>query len=569
MNQGFARQAVGHRPKPSISARGRVRPIYAAVFDFDVADFEEVTRTVRDWIRTHRTVAGFAPDPSKTFFSIDRLVDDGLLAEVAVSSDSRTVAARLMHWEESNPSRGERGDPARSWRIEATVERDDTNAWLAVRSWFTGLDTEYRECAPPRFVKTLWNRTILSDGVNFGAIPWEIETEEDVHLLADIIEDKQRYFPVVLIAEGCPLTIEMFAPKAVGLAHLCYVHEAAIAPIALRLEPGLQMHARSVRTYFPHVEGRPIFAPGIAPWKISEFNYRGSGGPEAFSAWLREDLGHSITRRQLNDPAHRSYEQVRAEAIQQQRAVLASAPAGGDTLARERDLAVEQNELLNVAVQNLQKALDAQNEMQREYVDNEKILEERVQQQYATIQNLEARLLTLRQGLSSKGLPAHSDLSDADIERLIEDGSGHESVADAVIAAEELLSTHSVRIVFSKKAHDGAAKSPFLRPDDVFSSIVRLGFYWDRIRSSGNRAEHVARERLGVDCSWHESETAINQFGDERRVMVNGESITLEKHLKVGKKGDATTSLRIYFGDKNGEILVGHVGRHLTIGSSS
>ena len=78
-------QVVPHRARSASSGRGVIRPIYAGVFDIDVHDFDVVANTVRGWMQTHRTVGDLVRDIDMPYFSINRLVDEGLVAEVAQS----------------------------------------------------------------------------------------------------------------------------------------------------------------------------------------------------------------------------------------------------------------------------------------------------------------------------------------------------------------------------------------------------------------------------------------------------------------------------------------------------
>jgi hypothetical protein len=63
----------------------------------------------------------------------------------------------------------------------------------------------------------------------------------------------------------------------------------------------------------------------------------------------------------------------------------------------------------------------------------------------------------------------------------------------------------------------------------------------------------------------HESITVVNSkklMAERRTTMADGQEF-FEKHIKLGGGPQkAQTSLCIYFGDKDGEILVGRVGCH-------
>ena len=561
------RQAVPHRSTRPVVARGLVRPIYAGVFDIDVRDFDSTAGAVRTWLRTHNTVGNLLAGTTSPFFSVNRIVEEGLLAEVAVSADSRLLAARLVHWEGADRTRGIAGDPTKRWRSEATVGRDDDTAWLAVRTWFTGLDTDRRPCMPPRFLRDFWENSVLSDGVNFGKQVWPVEFDEDIDLLVELIDDPQRDFPVVLIAEDAPLDAEAFGPKGVGVAHVCQVLETARIPLAQRLGPHRALYRRSVRTYYPLVAGHEMVAPGAAPWTIAEWRFGALAGAAAFADWLHEDLGRIVTRRMLNDPAHSSYEEVKAAAIEAERAILRAQDGGAATVRRERHLASEQNAMLQAQNENLQKTVQDQHDLALEYGLNDKQQQKDISDRDDEIRKLRAQVLTLRHALSAKGLPPHADLTNADIERLIAENSGQPDVAAAVETAGRILMEHAANVAFSDAAFEGAWDTPFVRPDEVLAALLRLGFYWNDVRAgTGAPLTERARERLGFWFAMRDSETTMNQFGGERRLTHNGVGLVLEKHLTLGGgPQNAQTTAQIYFGDKDGQLLIGHVGRHLTV----
>jgi hypothetical protein len=170
----------------------------------------------------------------------------------------------------------------------------------------------------------------------------------------------------------------------------------------------------------------------------------------------------------------------------------------------------------------------------------------------------------------AKGLPAHADLTSADGDRLIETHRGQPDVATAVELAEQILTEHAANVVFSDKAREGAIGCPFLRPDEVFGALLRLGFYWNEVRSQGvGRIEDRAREKLRCSIAMHESESTTNRFGNERKVRHNNEECALQKHLTLGGgPQNVQTTAQIYFGDKDGQVLIGHIGRHLTVANT-
>ena len=154
------------------------------------------------------------------------------------------------------------------------------------------------------------------------------------------------------------------------------------------------------------------------------------------------------------------------------------------------------------------------------------------------------------------------------VERLIEREAEPKRVLDALTRAKELFEQYDLPILVSNTAIEASEQSPFMRPKDVFAALVRLGFFWKDIRGAGNRVEETARETLKFPCSLHESDTTLRKFGDQRIARFDGGEAQLEKHLTLGggPKQNPKTTAQIYFGDDaNGQLLVGHVGRHLDI----
>ena len=127
------------------------------------------------------------------------------------------------------------------------------------------------------------------------------------------------------------------------------------------------------------------------------------------------------------------------------------------TLRREQELSAEQNALLQAENENLQKTVSEQNELVRLYEITEKEQNENVQRLEAYVKKLDSQLLVLRHTLSAKGLAAHADLTDADIEEIIAANAGQPDVATAVENAQRILVEYAANVhiygTCSGKAH--------------------------------------------------------------------------------------------------------------------
>ena len=552
------------RRPPVKSNQGLIKPTYAGVFDLSQGGFNEAKDTVLKWLKNHRTVRAHAGSLLGDVFELDRLRNDGLLVQASVTGGSRVFVARLQHRE---PAGGDRTDPARNWRTDITVEHDDQAAWIATRIWFAGVSTDVRSCAPPNFIKTLWENQALSDLDILQPKIRRLEYEAEADALADLILDDDRDLPVVVLADGSPLDADRLARDSIGLAH---VLKLANRDVRFRLMRTLgykyELVHGSVQTFYPRVDRLAPFAPAsrfetVIGWRFNELE-----GPPAFAAWLHEEMGRAVVLRLLNDPAHRTIESVKVEAIEAQRSALSATPESVETLTSELAIA---NELVNIVEaenDDLQKQLVELTARAEQWRGEKTLLEDQLRAETERNASLQKEKASLLYALGAKNGSATIELNPLDVEGLIAQQPSQLSVFDAVDNAKSIFGLYGANVVVSETALEAAMESPFLRPNDILAALPRLGFLWKEIRDGeGATLSERAREKLGCWCSLRESEPTMTRFASERRFQHDGCEVVLQKHLTLGggRQNDTTTA-QIYFGDKDGQLLIGHVGRHLT-----
>jgi len=179
------------------------------------------------------------------------------------------------------------------------------------------------------------------------------------------------------------------------------------------------------------------------------------------------------------------------------------------------------------------------------------------------------------EGIETENAALRRTLQDYDklLQAANSDSCRFKSVLDSVETAKQQFDDD---LAFHKRALQSAADTPYKHPDKVYYALSLLARYV-KARQECFRVGDIDNVRLDAwlqekNCPFeyapHESEGTLNdpEARKQRTVSHGGMSLVLEKHLKIGKKGDANTLCRIYFeilDSEGGKILIGHVGRHL------
>ncbi|HTW83951.1 MAG TPA: hypothetical protein VMD91_07790 [Candidatus Sulfotelmatobacter sp.] len=550
--------------------RGLIRPIYAGAFDLDPqGGFDQARDVVDIWLRTHDTVRPYVADRPPGDFEIERHLErDHLIAQRVTSPDGNTIVYRLQHQERD---RDGTWDPIRNWRTEVTLDReaDGDQVWIATRQFFTGVASDKRRCSPPRFIRTLLEKQALSDLDIMVPGPRVLDIEAEAGPLADLLLDEDRDFPVVVLADGCPLNAERVATDSAGLAHVVrlsrHVRLALMVTLAENSGEAYELQHGAVSTFYPPAHGKRPLAPAAKFETIIGWHGDGESGPPAFAHWLHEEIARAVVLRMLNDPAHRTVEKIKANAVGERRVQLSEQRPSAQTVQADLEAAneiialyEEDNDKLSADIKELTLRAEA-------YLNESKSLGEALRNEERRNWALQTERASLLHLLATKNGQTSVVIDAEFVERLIDSHPAPQTVVDAVEAAKNLFGLYGARVVVSDTAFTSSFDSPFKRPTDVLAALLRLGFLWKDIRNTRRPIEETVRQVVRFPCALHESLTATNKFGGERIATFDGGQAQLEKHVKIGS-GGADASVRIYFGDNaEGELLIGHVGRHLTV----
>ena len=157
-----------------------------------------------------------------------------------------------------------------------------------------------------------------------------------------------------------------------------------------------------------------------------------------------------------------------------------------------------------------------------------------------------------------------ADESDAELGDLDELRPKFGLVSDVVEYADGKL-TH---LRFLSNAFSSARKSPFLDRDKLYETLEILD---ECGQARANDTLGVSVENwLGgrsVDYAPFESESTMNEYGDQRVFRDGLNDITMQEHIKLGGGGnrDPQRVMRLHFiwSASEKRWLIGHVGRHL------
>jgi len=489
-------RTLQRRPLPMRTRNlGIIRPTYAGVFDLSKDGFVHARDVVLDWISSNVPVRDNIGSLDGDEF--DREVNE-VRVQAARNGDDTLTVLRLQHPEYDRATRVY--DRVRNWRTDITIGRDDDGAWIAARQWFKGVADDVRKVYPPKFIRALWDEKVLSDGLVLETPCFNVEYAIELDRIVELINDEERAMPVVVMAEGCPLDPERVARDSVGLAHVIRMPRAFRHQFNAAVTPGQELVHGAMRTFYPKVAGRELIAPAARWETIIDWRFAGLNGPAAFGEWLHAELGRAVVSRLLNDPVHRSYEDVRAAVLDKEHTELVWSERTTATLEQsisllqsERDLLAAKNASLEEQLEELSNRVeDISGELSQEH--------ERYGDERTKVLELERRIIDLQYALANKNGSDFIQLSAEEVENLIEKQAEPKSVAAAVEAAERIFKTYGARIAFSDTALETALESPFVRPGDVLAALLRLGDSYGT-RSALVSAATIARENYFASTS--------------------------------------------------------------------
>lgn len=395
----------------------------------------------------------------------------------------------------------------------------------------------------PRLLLMLCDRfEVRTRGVNLQLAPQAIGSDDFPSFVRYELFDPHRDYPVLLLTPTAEdkyvVSPEAFGREFVGIAKTYYARSAS-STFVLTDELGrkdLSCFHGAMRLYMPGFsrESRPANHPLLLPRRLALPSERlrlaqvlttvtvSSYAEEPFVAELRDE--RAVAQDTKRTALLSSLEGAKKEALD------------GNDFRQLAELYSQQNSQLLAEVDRLRDALEDANH----------------------------KVTALQYALAQRTVePAASDFSAVAFPPA--------DVADAVEQADTLFPDD---LLILPSALRSAEASPYRNPAEVAMALAELAKLAQALRSGslGKKLQDYLSER-GLDYGGGLSPTTSKKLRQQYRSADNDREYSWEEHIRIGGGSyDPADSLRIYFNSRerpNGRIVIGHVGRHLDVMSTS
>ncbi len=447
--------------------------------------------------------------------------------------DGRIWAARLEDIRETGAGR--------NWTTDLFVEARGRSlvrfgAELVLRS--SEPDGEHFSHSRPRVVKDiLATLSAEADGVPLADYP-EVVDDTGVDDFIELLGKGNRRLPIVAISRDETGETQVDPGRAgsllSGASHVRIIEGEASWELTRRLGKPWSVYNRAVRLYFPGV------AKDDDPYRhpLSMVNSLRSG--DRVLAWLCARVLPAGFRDAEQDARF-----WRVGLLRQSGPISPGDAAVGAPAANVESLRSELDEARRHA-ETAEALMDEANRL-RATAESER-------------DRLQADLAAMRDELHA--LPTGTTREGVGPREVLPLVKGTLTVADALVLVERLFPD---RLTMLPSAHASAKQSEGFRfPEQALDLLWKLATdYWAKL--VGGQGDVEARKVFGSAYAPKEAQSLSTSGRRSRTFTWNGEEIFMEKHLKVGVKDSAATTLRIHFHWAAGQkrIIVGHCGPHI------
>ena len=433
-------------------------------------------------------------------------------------------------------------NPEIDWWTRVAYFREGTTQLVVIKVANSGPELDYVGnllTTRPRLVLHLLEHFELSDGdecFSDKALTVDESTVQD--FVQYYLCAPERRSPLVIVSpgqDGCyKLAPGAAAPQFATLAS-CYVLATPAASFALTRalqHKELSCFNGAIRAYMPGFSrsSNPYDHPLILPERVV-----------AGSRRLANVLARATLRRFRDDPRVGDLRDERAVALNEGQEKLLSTLEGLRATAGSAETWRSLAEDLDQQGLRLRSELDATREQLRYSEDKARALEYALQQ---------SRL--------------------ADGEELAEEPQVLcETPEEAVELAANM---YEDELVVLASSFESARNSPFRRPKDIFAALKSIAELKRQQRKGLGRSLREVFAALGQDYRLGVSESTNKKLRGQFKFARDGQQVSCEEHLCIGKGTyDPGTCARIYFrfGPPEDHAVVGHVGRHLDVMTTS
>jgi len=445
-----------------------------------------------------------------------------------------------------------------TWFYDVSMIREEENLLFGLKIEVSPkMDVRPLQSDLP-LVKALLDSNLLVQGKPIADNIWPVRTAEEVDDLIELLTDKNRTLPVLVVSElnrvnrnqrSFMVDANYLAKQVKGFAIVVRLTFKATFPFSERIGRPWAVFDGACRTYYPKVDfenGVPIHHPStlkdqIKYWVSSD----GNRGPDAFTSFLIEVAYQAASRSRTDWNGLYFVPDARILAAE-----IEMAHAQHEANAPERERAMRKH------IEALQKKLqsaEADNVDWLEEAEKASEIAEYYKQQNA---DLRMRLDALRAHLHQQ----NDDMPDKDV-----------PIPDKYDEMEIWVRTYLAgQLILHPRAERAVGKAEYEDVGLVYKALLVLANEYrdSRMGVGSDEAFKAALSRLGVDFAGAIDKCRAGQEGEAYYVnypIGTTSRAFLEYHLSKGTRHEDRYCLRIYFfwDDNTKQVVVGWLPSHL------
>ena len=445
-----------------------------------------------------------------------------------------------------------------TWFYDVSMIREEDNLLFGLKIEVSPkMDVRPLQSDLP-LVKALLDSNLLVQGKPIADNIWPVRTAEEVDDLIELLTDKNRTLPVLVVSElnrvnrnqrSFMVDANYLAKQVKGFAIVIRLTFKATVPFSERIGRPWAVFDGACRTYYPKVDfenGVPVHHPSTLKDQIKYWvSPDGNRGPDAFTSFLIEVAYQAASRSRTDWNGLYFVPDARILAAE-----IEMAHAQHEANAPERERAMQKH------IEALQKKLqsaEADNVDWLEEAEKASEIAEYYKQQNA---DLRMRLDALRAHLHQQ----NDDMPDKNV-----------PIPDKYDEMEIWVRTYLAgQLILHPRAERAVGKAEYEDVGLVYKALLVLANEYrdSRMGVGSDEAFKAALSRLGVDFAGAIDKCRAGQEGEAYYVnypIGTTSRAFLEYHLSKGTRHEDRYCLRIYFfwDDNTKQVVVGWLPSHL------
>lgn len=510
--------------------------------------FFYVSKILHGWINKKFPNARLPESPKSC-----KINNTSIIIDIQFDWDKQYYVMKTVHPDETIAGK--------MWITEASLYVENDKLQLGVKNSFNIMaqtEIDYKNYSCPQFVRTIANTVQLMDaGERIGSVH-EINDEPDLESLYNLVLNKKRSFPVIVISEASKGGLEYLyvieepgayfldgsklSEELIGIAHVFYLPLNCQDRWNELVGDEWKVYHGAVRTFYPEfsVEDMYYQHPIMIPLKIMSMDYVSDEGKEYYYGHaFRHILAHYIKEKNI-------YQGIRWEntgcifMLERERLDML------EFRNSQKDRA-DYYEFLNKYNLNLEE-------------ENKSLINE-IEKLRAEKDELKADIYRLNSlnTIAQDRLCKYESLKDSNI---LEYPTEYDEFAEWV--DKEFLG----RVVLHKRARRSIKNADYHDIRELCDAIDWLANYYYYFRTGGNITKEETDKRLKqlhMENTPAISDAALGRFEEQYMVDYYGNRRKLEYHIRKGKSFDSRESFRIYYfwDAETQKVVIGDMPKHL------